>query len=289
MWQAVAVSTWLDPLLAEGAHGTVHSAFRRAANLRLGDELVALQDAALGNAPLAITLAPPAGGFAGQPGWAPGDPVWVRGGFLWAGDAAIALAAPRWDPLEPCPPAPPDPALCRENAARLADWLGARGNRDGILPLVLAAGATAASAGATAAPAGGPVAALLRRDWGAVAQLVGLGAGLTPAGDDLLAGLLATLVLARAEALAAPLAAAVGAHAHRTTAVAAAMLGAAARGGLPERLGLLLHGLLHRRGEGALAHAPGALALGHSSGTDLCCGLLVGLWLLGGPPAGATG
>lgn len=269
MWQAAAVSAWLDGLLAEGAGGRVHSVFQRAVNLEFSGELAALQDAALGNAPLAITLTPPPQGFAAL-GWAPGDPVRVRSGFLWVGGAAICLAAPRWDPLAPCPPVAPDRALARANAARLAQFLSARGSRDGLLAAALAPAA--------------PAAALLQGDFaGAVPALVGLGAGLTPAGDDLVAGFLATLVLGRAEVPAAALAQAARAQTGRTTELAAAMLRAAARGGLPERLGLLLGDLLRVPGPVALRHGSGALALGHSSGTDLCCGLLLGLqWLSGG-------
>lgn len=264
MWQAASVSAWLHDLLAEDAAGLVHSVFDRATNLLLDGCLVTVQDRRLGNAPQALLVDPPLGGFLGA-GWRPGAPAAVRGGFLWVGEDAICLDAPRWEPVPRRPPTLPGAAALRANAARLGAVLAREGRTQGMLGPTLAGS--------------GLVTPLLRGEMQAAPRLVGLGPGLTPAGDDLLGGLLATLTVA-GDPRAAALARAVLPLRHRTTTVAAAMLTAAARGGLPERVGNLLEDLLSLSGDAAVSRAGPALTLGHSSGTDLCCGIYVGLMLL---------
>lgn len=126
----------------------------------------------------------------------------------------------------------------------------------------------------------------------AVRSLLGLGPGLTPSGDDMVAGLLLALRLlggatrgARAVWLADRLAATVTRHARdRTTPVSAALLHYAARGqGSVEVAGVL-------RALGGLEPAPAAvarlLAVGHTSGADLAWGLSAGCQaVLALPPA----
>lgn len=122
---------------------------------------------------------------------------------------------------------------------------------------------------------------------GPVAALVGLGPGLTPAGDDLLCGLLlglrATGQQARQTALAAALAAALVPHLHRTTALSATLLVHAAGGhAVPAVLDLLE--AWHRPGAPAaqavleVAAVPVA-RLGHTSGAALLLGLHLALRL----------
>lgn len=112
-------------------------------------------------------------------------------------------------------------------------------------------------------------------------RLIGLGAGLTPAGDDLLGGVMAALRVL-GEALGVPaavdtsdhLAATVASRTAHTTAVSAALLRQAARGAVAAPLGPAL------RATAGKADAGGAirelLAIGHSSGHDLAAGLLLG-------------
>lgn len=137
----------------------------------------------------------------------------------------------------------------------------------------------------------------------AVDELLGLGPGLTPAGDDVLAGVLVTLYAIEhapgrgpvpaprrhAAGMADRVASAVAAcrPRDRTTAVSAGLLAYAARGRcVPE-----LRDLLVRLGEPAgLARAPlrRLLGVGHTSGAALYAGVLCALDVL--PPArsGAT-
>lgn len=123
----------------------------------------------------------------------------------------------------------------------------------------------------------------LARAVDAAEQIVGLGPGLTPSGDDVLAGLLVTLRLLgsavdggeRAVWLADWISAAVTADAgKRTTALAATLLHCASRGQAGGEVAALLRGLT------GLEPAPPALrrllAAGHTSGSDLAWGILAG-------------
>ncbi|MEU0565669.1 DUF2877 domain-containing protein [Nonomuraea sp. NPDC005983] len=126
----------------------------------------------------------------------------------------------------------------------------------------------------------------------AAEQLVGLGPGLTPSGDDVLAGLLVTLRqlgraagTGRAVWLADWLAAAVTYDARtRTTAISATLLHCAARGEASPEVIAVLRGLT---GGQALEPALRRLhRLGHTSGADLAQGIAIGLsavLALGGP------
>ncbi len=117
----------------------------------------------------------------------------------------------------------------------------------------------------------------------AAERLVGLGPGLTPSGDDVLAGLLVTLRhlgtatgTERAVWLGGWLAAAVTFDARtRTTPISATLLHCAARGEACPEVIAVLRGLAGRQPlEPALRRLHG---LGHTSGADLAQGIAIGL------------
>ena len=102
------------------------------------------------------------------------------------------------------------------------------------------------------------------------ARLVGRGGGLTPAGDDVLAGF---LVAAHAYGFPAPGIRDLATSGARTTRLAAALLRYAARGeSIPE-----LTRFLVALGDGVdvVAATDELLRIGHSSGTSLAMGALV--------------
>jgi Protein of unknown function (DUF2877) len=152
--------------------------------------------------------------------------------------------------------------------ARLADVVRSRGSVDALLSY------DAVDRLATGLMSGDAA--------GAVALLLGRGTGLTPAGDDLVAGALATL-----RALGSPAADQLGAAVRAlapaaTTRLSAALLEAADVGGLvPEAAGVLraLAG-----GGDVQAAADRLVALGHTSGWHLAAGLLVGVTHAGAGP-----
>ncbi len=114
----------------------------------------------------------------------------------------------------------------------------------------------------------------------AVTALIGLGAGSTPGGDDVIAGLLAALHATRRPALVQQVSAAVNPGlAERTTLVSADLLRLAVAGhACAEALAVL-------RASGAAGFRPGALgravagllSVGHTSGADLATGIAIGL------------
>jgi hypothetical protein len=189
-----------------------------------------------------------------------------RGAQVRVGDGAVAVGPPgmtreigvaRWF----------DPRVRVERydaaaVARLARLVRTHAGGDPLLPAGavdrLAAGLTAAAGPAEVVP-----------------DLVGRGAGLTPAGDDLLAGALAALRAVRSPA-AGGLAAAIGALApERTTRLSAALLEAADEAAVvPQAEAVVL----------ALASGPERvervalrlMGLGHTSGWHLAAGLAVG-------------
>ena len=117
----------------------------------------------------------------------------------------------------------------------------------------------------------------------AAERIVGLGPGLTPSGDDALAGLLLALRLlggavpggGRAVWLADWLGAAVTAHASdRTTSLAATLLHCAARGQASVEAAAVLRGIAGQ--DPLVPAARRLLATGHTSGADLAWGLLLG-------------
>lgn len=113
-------------------------------------------------------------------------------------------------------------------------------------------------------------------------RLVGLGPGLTPAGDDVLAGLLVALHRLPTEGrfhreltdLRAPLAAVAVEAAGHTTSLSATLLGCAARGAAAGPVLEVADALAGRGGVEPAARR--LLAVGHSSGRDLATGLLLG-------------
>jgi uncharacterized protein DUF2877 len=153
---------------------------------------------------------------------------------------------------------------------------------DATLPLRLRAlDAVLAAAPPLPAPVGDRLAGLTRAlvaaDAGAAAaavrSLVGLGPGLTPAGDDVVAALLLTLSVSPAADLSAALARdVVGYAAPRTSALSAALLRHAMDGcGIPQVTDLV--DALGGRGDLTSA-VDRLLAVGHSSGAALAHGIL---------------
>ncbi len=192
----------------------------------------------------------------------PGDPATVGGGGIQAGGQAWRVLR-WWDPVVPrldspaCPggsvSAPALPAVAVPDTSLLA-------------PARLLARALDSS----------------RLDPDAVDRavlgLVGLGPGLTPAGDDLLCGALAALAAAGPRDTVAVLAAAAARHAARTTPISAALLRCACSGAAIPQLAELLTALRRSGTAERLARARASLStVGHSTGNALAAGALIAL------------
>ena len=189
--------------------------------------------------------------------FAVGDPVRAERGDLWIAGVNIGGAANIWR-------APPLPAPA--DLARAATTL--RGVLDHVPDLDLTGGAGPATGDRLSATLHG------RGLEAAAAGLVGRGAGLTPAGDDVLAGLL--LVASSAARPSEQVRLVRIAREAATHKVSRAYLASAARG----RSLAAVHDLIDAGVAGETGRARAARArlarIGHSSGLDLAYGVLVG-------------
>lgn len=253
----------------------VLSVHRRVVNLVVNDgRLVAVADASVGGLPDGILVAdaPDFATLRIRPGdvarWAEDELQIPTAGLAVRTDEAV-----EWSPrIAPRPTADWAPTSAR--AWTLADAVRIPG---GVLDLPTARPALAALDAAIRA--GDTVSAA-----GAAGRLIGLGPGLTPSGDDALAGIECAL-RAVGHPMAGFLGAALGDVEARTTTVSVALLRHAARGEAAERVHRLLDGLL---GADPAALGPAidaAIRYGATSGSDLLAGVLLGLDAATGVPA----
>lgn len=276
---------------------TIHSVFRRAANITLDGGLLALVSAELPRMPNGVQL-PPAEARALLRRLRPGMAIVVGDQALAipACDCAIDLAsAAVWEPRPNITRGSVRPADLARRALRLARLLADQPEQGGLgalagplllgqpvpeTPLAqLAFLALRALVAASQRLALDDVAAAAR-------QLAGLGPGLTPAGDDALGGFAAVLALlggraAQHDQIAETIAAAAQPH---TTTLSGVLLAHAARGEVAEHVGTLLRALATPCTDNAtLTQATkGLLAHGATSGGDTLLGVLLGCGALEG-------
>jgi hypothetical protein len=166
---------------------------------------------------------------------------------------------------------------------RLGAWPGAEGAMGAALA---AAAADLGEAVRAFRQATGPAAGAGARLERAVTGLLGLGGGLTPAGDDFLSGFLAAAACSGPAAdLRQALEQCLERNAWRTGSISAALLAWARRQYWPTPLVELAEALAADRVVEALAALHRLCQLGHSSGADLATGFLYGLAVLAADPA----
>jgi hypothetical protein len=201
-----------------------------------------------------------------------GAPAEVGGGRIVVGDLAVSAAA-WWNPRPKLPSL--RPALLPEGVRQLRNTLYGEGVPHSAFTLP----------GLPTGP-GGPLAALRgavrRADLDAAlrtaTRLIGLGPGLTPAGDDVMAGTIAGLVLLGHPAAERFAAGVYSLAAGRTTELSRALLRHAACGRVSGEYAAVLHGLV---GERPLAPAvAGLLATGATSGRAMALGLCTAIDLV---------
>jgi len=235
--------------LAGGGEGRVIASFPKAVYVSLPGGILVLVSPDVHPGPLYLVLDGP------PPEVPAGAAVQAEGAHLRAGAADISLGEARaWvGPL-------PSPAALGRGAVLLAEVAGELAARSALHADPFRDRAARARASLEAGDL-----------TEAVAHLAGLGPGLTPAGDDALAGLLfVRRVLEGVEAEPALLSAAAAA---RTTEIAAAFLSWAARGQALSP-GQDLIGAAARGDRKACKVAAGALArIGETSGADFALGI----------------
>ena len=286
--RSVSRPVW-ERLQEEPFTAHVMAVFERACDLVTTDgKVVALVTPQVGDGPLNVVVDGRPGCFAGL---SPGTRAMLEGKWLRLGGLTVSLEKaavweprPDWDTLQTRQAVVADRlpllhnlALRHAPAGSLLALLEGRGNRDDPA----AAGPPSAIILAVAQEA----ATTLRQGWPrdrermreGAAGLAGLGSGLTPAGDDFLAGVMLWAWLAHPTP--GPLCATlVDAAAPRTTTISAAILRAAARGECSapwQRLLKALSGEVKGKIEPATREV---LAHGATSGADALAGFLyVGL------------
>jgi hypothetical protein len=201
-----------------------------------------------------------------------GAPAEVGGGRIVVGDLAVSAAA-WWNPRPKLPSL--RPALLPEGVRQLRNALYGEGVPHSAFTLP----------GLPAGP-GGPLAALRgavrRADLDAAlrtaTRLIGLGPGLTPAGDDVMAGTMAGLVLLGHPAAERFSAAVSALAAGRTTELSRALLRHAAAGRVSAEYAAVLHGLVGERPLGPAID--GLLVTGATSGRALALGVCTAIDLV---------
>ena len=293
--------------MSDGAEGVVTAVFAQSFHIVLDGAIVCLGDHRLGRGPLnALIPTTPPGGWA-YLGFAVGQSCRVDQSLLFVGESArfdFRDATP-WS-AETWPRAWSAETLTSSLAALGATATG-KVPIDGLACLAFGEGCGVGLGGAMQETAGLRAASisdwlatelagnddrhdpsLVRRAHEAVKGLMGLGPGLTPAGDDVLAGLLIALHAANEGAAASALANFIHATpTDQTTALSRAFLDAAIEGLPGEAMAVMITALL----SGDHASLPVALgnidAIGHTSGWDMLAGAVLGLAAVATARAGA--
>lgn len=246
--------------------GQVHSVFKHAVNLEIGDELWTVT--ARGGHDAAFTVRLSDAVLPGDLGLRARDPVCVRSRHLRIGTSVIdARTAARWVPRK----YDVDPSGLRrwsaelEMAARHVAWAGSWPLADTVIE-------------ALASGCGSELADAVRRT-------TGRGPGLTPSGDDVLVGVLAVLtapgVAAACQRFAARLRAALAPTLPTTSEISRALLGQASQGQVSRPVWELASVLLSGGAAAPFAQASAdVLSTGATSGGDTCAGLIGACQLL---------
>lgn len=272
---ATRISDSLSVRIARDGHRSarVHSVFRSVINLTTAGELIAIAPDEAGGLPNGILFAG-AADFRAQ-GIRAGMPVAIVGASVRISDVGlvIRLAGARpWSARMPAADGRRWPA--RSTAVHALAHRDPHGTDTDVATVGLLAMPVARQRLDEVSRA--VVRADRRAAAAAARPLVGMGPGLTPSGDDALAGMEAALH-ALAHPAAGFLAAALDDVAERTTTVSATLLRHAARGEFTERIHRLLSALLGED-DAALAGAiERAIAWGATSGMDGLIGVLAGL------------
>ena len=292
-WDGVA-----EALLGDAPELRIHSLFARALNLITpSGELLGLVGPRAGNGPAKIVLAELPSVGLDRIGLTPGDPARTADRRLRIGDRLVVdlSRARSWEPAPTPLTLRPDDAMARlARAERVAGESAPAGGLAPLLPYLAELGGDDAPPGPpNVGGAGGGVSALAwtalrvllpawRRDdvdgvHDAATRIVGLGPGLTPSGDDLMAGLLVGTARLRGALPTALGEAVLAAARDRTTDVALARLRHAARGRIEEVQERVMANLLGGAGTELDAAVRRAARWGHTSGVDTLVGLFLAL------------
>jgi hypothetical protein len=287
-------------LCRRGGRGAVAAVFARSFYLRSGEDFICIGEPAIGNGPTTLIAAARVADLGlrrGQRALIGNERVTV-GGLLFDLGACETWRAPPW-------PKVPSPAALRATCADLAHRAARESPTESLARALFASTDTPLarlarprvakfaawlseriSASSSSAKADDPVntdtSVKLRAQClldaplsrgvtsnDAVSDLIGLGPGLTPSGDDFLTGALAALAAVGQTNMRAALGRAVVADAGRTSPVSASLLRAAAAGPVGENLHTMVAAIIAGDADGAIG---AATRIGHTSGWDALAG-----------------
>lgn len=301
----VSIGSCAAHALERDRHGTVAAVFEHTIHIAVDDDIVCIGGPAIGNGPLNAILAEPL-----RSNWTatiePGEPIEIAGRAISLRRSRLdAVAARTWRPA-PWPRTASIDAI-RTILDQLTSIVAARSPFDGLVRLAVCGEQSSQSAQATALSnlAAPRIAALASWMAGSccdapasarrqgdekllgIVSLLGLGPGLTPSGDDLLAGGLIALRAVGAAATARQLAEVIlPASPQATTLLSSAFLAAAAKGEGSAALHTFISAVIAARHD-QLHPAVEALGrIGHTSGWDALAGACLALtaWASAHPP-----
>jgi hypothetical protein len=278
MLRAASIGTEAARALAPGCSGRVEAVFARSFYLRLGGAWLCLGEPSIGRGPLNVILKSSAEHWPNIALHAPA--AGMQGALRIGGTVVQLLDAAEWRPW-------PAPDWSAESLA------GGMAALDAALPPALPSGGLADFVRRRALPGGGvaraaaPAVEALSA-WAAraspdpaatpalaVRTLLGLGPGLTPSGDDFLAGLMAALRCLGRKVSADALWEEIARHApEATSALSLAHLRSAHRSGLSERLHVLSLDVLAGKSAGVFSGIAALARSGHHSSWDTLAGCL---------------
>jgi hypothetical protein len=271
------------------AVANVEAVFDRCLYLRSGDDFVCIGEPDIGNGPLALiadlAALPTPRSVAGQVALICGEQITIGNSVRLTLDQSEGWCPLAW-------PRPPSPERLADVGAVLASRAEIAAPREGLLRCVIDRDETSRCSSPLERIARQRI--ILFERWlsrmlgarhastvpsgGAVQGLIGLGPGLTPSGDDFLAGALAVLdALGERGARTAMAHAIVDALPGLTTPLSARFLRATAAGHIGENLHRIASFAMTGDGDAAITVAR---KIGHSSGWDMIAGILTTLWIV---------
>ena len=306
--EASSVGSTAYSRLEEGGEGTIHGAFDGAINILLAGGLVSLVPEAVERGPLNITLRLPIGSsMMSSFGLRTGERVKVQGLTIELGNhhrvlfGSAGVYSPKRKFTLPML-GENEIAANLEVMKKTALLFGNMSGLGALLALVRPK-TTGVKAGDLNIFASAAISRIIRLEQAfrseeknaladAVSELIGLGPGLTPSSDDMLAGLVLLCVLyakncGRAQRASQLIAQVTAAEAPgRTTIISKEYLGQAASGRGNEPVMRLCAALLTGRRESVSLETRRVLAIGETSGTDTVLGIVLGTTLCLGKHSG---
>jgi Protein of unknown function (DUF2877) len=290
-----SISTWgrhAQRFVERHAVACVAAVFPRSCNLEARGDFLCIGDESIGRGPLNALLAGAAWTRLSESLPPVGTSARIHRGTLHIGSIALdATCAEPWRPaFRQSARRPESVARALRRLERIA---AERAPVDGLARLVLGtAGNRPSALEPTALPRVQRLRAWLIGDAPPPVDLLGLGPGLTPSGDDVLCGMLVALHAVGQTGMAAELYAALAAAAPRATSpLSAAFLRAAAEGLGCEALHAAIAAVLEGQTDAVSDRAVALGRIGHTSGWDALAGAMLVLQAFGSTqrqPAGVA-